>query len=90
MRNWLSALIAGSDGRVDEAALFIASLGVMTIAAFVTLISLEVYVVIFRDRPFLPDDFATACATILAAGGTTAGIITAFIGTRNLCDKTGG
>jgi hypothetical protein len=85
MRAWLADLIAGPDGRVDEAALFICALGLMTIGSWVIMNALISFVVLSRGEHFSMVDFASANAVLLGAAGTTAGIITAFIGTRNKC-----
>ncbi len=79
----LADLIAGPDGQVDEAALFVCLLGVMTFGTWLVMNGLAVYAVVSHKEIFSVTDFATANAVILGAGGTTAGIIEAFIGTRN-------
>jgi hypothetical protein len=88
MRGWLAALIAGPDGAVDEAALFVCSLGLMTIASWGTLTIIAIYMAITTGH-FAMMEFAQASALLLGAGGTTAGIIEAFIGTRNRLNKQG-
>jgi hypothetical protein len=83
----LAGLIAGPDGRVDEAALFFCSYGLLSLAALFVLNSLAVFVVLFRGEHFAMMDFAQANAILIGSVGATGGIIQGFIGVRNRLTK---
>lgn len=90
MRKWLSALIAGPGGAVDEAALFVCALGTVFIASFFVLNGLIIYSVLARGQAFMMVDYATANATLFGSAGIVAGIVEGFMGYRDRCRPPGG
>jgi hypothetical protein len=83
--SWLSKLIAGPDGAVDEAALFFCVYGALGLATLVIMDTLIVWVVVHRGDHFDIMEFAQANSMMLTAIGTVGGIIQGFIGVRNKC-----